>query len=282
MKFDKRRDIHPKYLLLALTIICVIFLVFSYFAGDKIAVLKNHTVKIITPIQQGINEIGIWTDSKLKNLKEIEKLNAENAELKNQISEYKAEITNYQNKLLELSNLQALYKLDEQYPDYNKTAANVFAKDASSWFSIFYIDKGRNDEIYVGANVLCGDGLAGIVTECYDDYSKVRAVIDDSSNISARVMPANALCTVEGNLSQFDNGYMTVKNIDKDAKVSVGDKVVTSTISERFHPGITIGYVSEISMDSNNLTMTAYITPAVNFDNISNVLIITDQKQIVN
>jgi rod shape-determining protein MreC len=83
---------------------------------------------------------------------------------------------------------------------------------------------------------------------------------------------------VEGNLSQFDNGYMIVKNIDKDAKVSVGDKVVTSTISERYHPGLTIGYVAEISIDSNNLTKTAYITPAVNFDNISSVLVITDKK----
>ena len=94
-------------------------------------------------------------------------------------------------------------------------------------------------------------------------------------------MPSNALCTVEGNLAQYDNGYLLAKDIDKDANVSVGDKVVTSTISDRYHPGLVIGYVSDISYDTNNLTMTAYITPAVNFDNISNVLIITDEKQSI-
>lgn len=55
---------------------------------------------------------------------------------------------------------------------------------------------------------------AGIITECFDDYAKVRAVIDDNSNISAKVMPANALCTVEGDLNLYDSGYLLVENIE--------------------------------------------------------------------
>lgn len=281
MKFDKRKDISPKYLLLACTVICVGLLFASYFAMDKVAAIKNATVKLITPIQNGINQIGLWTDSKLENLKEIEELTAENDLLKQEIAQYKEDITALQNRQNELLELQKLYSLDEQYPDYEKTAANVFSKDASSWFSTFYIDKGENDGLFVGANVMCDGGLAGIITECNSDYSKVRAIIDDSSNVSARIMPSNALCTVEGNLAQYENGYLLAVDIDKDANVSVGDKVVTSTISDRFHSGLIIGYVSDISYDTNNLTMTAYITPAVNFDNISNVLIITDKKMSV-
>lgn len=281
MKFDKRKDINPKYLLLACTIICIGLLFASYFAMDKVAAVKNITVKLITPIQNGINQIGLWTDSKLENLKEIEALNAENEALKAELEQYKEDLTQFQNRQNELEELQALYNLDEQYPDYNKTAANVFAKDASSWFANFYIDKGSDDGMFEGANVMCGGGLAGIITECHSDYSKVRAIIDDNSNVSARIMPSNALCTVEGSLSQYENGYLIVKNIDKDASVSVGDKVVTSTISDRYHSGIIIGYVAETVNDTNNLTMTAYITPAVDFNSISNVLIITDEKKSV-
>lgn len=278
MKFDKRKDINPKYLLLAGTIICVGLILSSYFAADRVAAIKNITVKIITPIQNGINQIGLWTDSKLENMREIEKLKEENEALRAELDGYKEDITRYQNQTAELEALKELYALDELYPDYNKTAAHVFAKDASSWFSVFYIDKGKNDGIFDGANVMCGSGLAGIVTECYDNYSKVRAVIDDNSKVSARIMPSNAFCTVEGNLSQYENSYIIVKNIDKDANVAVGDKVVTSTISDRFHPGLMIGYVAEITADPNNLTKTAYITPAVDFNNISDVLIITDEK----
>ncbi|MBP3620660.1 MAG: rod shape-determining protein MreC [Lachnospiraceae bacterium] len=281
MKFDKRKDINPKYLLLTLTIICIIFLLMSFFASDKIAAIKGFTGKIITPLQQGINEIGLWTDSKMDNLKKIEDLTAENEELKKKLAEYQSEITTYQNQLSELESLQELYELDALYPDYNKTGAHVFATDSSSWFSTFYIDKGTNDGLFVGANVMCGEGLAGLIVECYADYSKVRAIIDDNSNVSAKIMPSNALCTVEGNINTYQHGYLAVVNIDKDANISIGDKVVTSNISDRYHAGIVIGYVTNVENDPNNLTKTAFISPVVNFSEITEVLVITDTKTTI-
>ena len=279
MRYDRRKDISPKYLLLAFSIICVIFLIISYFAGDQLKLVKDITGNIVTPVQQGINKIGIWTDTKVENFKEIQALNEENAALKEEIAMYKTEITNYQNKLAELDELRELYALDESFPEFEKTGARVFAKDSSSFFSVFYIDKGSDDGIKEGMNVLCGEGIAGLVVECHHDYSKVRGIIDDNSSISAKVMPANALCTVEGNLSFYQEGYIIVKNIDKDAKVSIGDKVVTSPISDRYHQGIIIGYVAEISYDTNNLTMTAKLTPATDFTNVTEVLIILDEKE---
>ena len=42
------------------------------------------------------------------------------------------------------------------------------------------------------------------------------ADLDDTSYVSCRILPSNALCTVEGNLSQFEDGYLLVKNIDID------------------------------------------------------------------
>ena len=282
MKYDRRKDISPKYLLLAMTVICIGLILMSYFAGDKAAGVKRYTMKFVTPIQKGINQFGLWTDSKVKNLETINELQKENERLEKELQEAKLKINSYQNQLTELASLQQLYQLDTLYPDYNKTAAHVFAKDAGSWFSVFYIDKGTKDGIFEGANVLCGEGLTGIVTECYDDYAKVRAIIDDTSYVSCRILPSNALCTVEGNLSQFEDGYLLVKNIDIDAIVTVGDRVVTSTISDRYHPGLDLGFISDIRNDSNNLTMTAYITPSVDFTNVTEVLIILNPKKHIN
>lgn len=196
MRFDRRKDIHPKYLLLTFTIIGIVLIVLSYAAAPKVAGIRRFTSKLITPIQKGINEIGLWTDSKMKNLNEIKTLTDENEALQAELASCKQEITNYQNKMLELQELRDLYDLDESYPDYEMTAAHVFAKDSTSWFSHSILTREPN-RTFKGANVLCGDGVAGIITECFDDYAKVRAVIDDNSNISAKVMPANALCTVE-------------------------------------------------------------------------------------
>jgi rod shape-determining protein MreC len=284
-RFDNRintkRDVSPKYLFLTFSIICVLLIVVSYFAADRVAIVKKYTGMVVTPIQNGVDKIGLWMDSKVKNLQEIEALNEENQSLRDELAECKEDINQYQSELQELDELRSLYALDDEYPELNKTAAHVFAKDSSSWFSTFYIDKGSNQGIFVGANVMCGEGLAGVVTECFDSYSKVRAIIDDESNVSTRIMPANALCTLEGSLNNYEDGYLEVINIDKDAAVSVGDKIVTSHVSERFHPGIVVGYVKEITLDSNNLTMTAKVTPAVDFENLSVVLVVTDQLQSV-
>ena len=69
-----------------------------------------------------------------------------------------------------------------------------------------------------------------------------------------------------------------VKLNDPDSKVKVGDTVVTSQISDIFLPGILIGYISEIGVDSNNLTRSGYITPAVDFSKLHEVLVITTTK----
>ena len=63
-----------------------------------------------------------------------------------------------------------------------------------------------------------------------------------------------------------------------DNVVAVGDQIVTSYISDKYLQGILIGSVSEVNVDSNNLTRSGYITPAVDFKNIQEVLVITTTK----
>ena len=54
---------------------------------------------------------------------------------------------------------------------------------------------------------------------------------------------------------------------------------MTSHIGDRFLQGLFIGYISEIKVDSNNLTRSGYITPAVDFSKLQEVLVITTTKQ---
>jgi rod shape-determining protein MreC len=56
---------------------------------------------------------------------------------------------------------------------------------------------------------------------------------------------------------------------------------VTSYASAKYHKGILIGYVNEISTDANNLTKSGSLTPAVDFEHLSTVMVITDLKQQV-
>ena len=65
---------------------------------------------------------------------------------------------------------------------------------------------------------------------------------------------------------------------NNDNVVEIGEQIVTSYISDKYLQGILIGYVSEVSVDSNNLTRSGYITPVVDFKNLQEVLVITKTK----
>ena len=180
-----------------------------------------------------------------------------------------------------LKELQELLGLSNQYGTYEKVAASVISKDSSNWFSSFTIDKGSDDGIAVDMNVIGNGGLIGIVTKVGKNYAVVRSIIDDSSNVSAQFSTTQDTCIVEGDLKLVNDGILPITNINKDVTVADGDMVVTSNISNKFLPGILIGYVKEVSNDSNNLTKSGYITPVADFAHVSDVLVITQLKATV-
>ena len=265
MKFNPKKDISPKYLFLALSVICIILLGLSLFSDSLVLKLPETFGNFIAPMQDGVSGIGYD-----KPLLEV----LENEELEDQIAKNQAELT-------ELAELRALYQLDQMYPDYNTTAARIFSVENTGWFNEFYINKGLNDGVYKDCNVLYDGGLLGIVTESYDSYARVMAIVDDRSKVTGSIGPSSALCTIEGSLTNYEQGYLLATDIDKEAKVSVGDRVITSNVSDRFLYGLTIGYVAEIIPDPNNLTVTARIKTAVDFSSVRDVLVITDRKQEV-
>ncbi len=282
MKFDYKKDLSPKYLLIALSVICIALTIVSAFFPDILKPVREVTGGVVTPLQQGVNDIGIWIEDKMQVFGDVKELKEENTRLRGDITNLQNELGKNEAELAELQHLRDLYDLDELYPDYEKTAARVFSVNSSGWFNEFYIDKGLNDDIYEGCNVICDDGLLGIVVESYDNYAKVRAIIDDRANVTGEIGSAGYLCNVEGSLQTMDNGYLLATDIDKNAIISEGDKIITSSVSDRYLYGITIGYISSIEQDSNNLTQTAHITPTVNFTDIKDVLVILDRKQEVN
>ena len=257
----------------------MILLIVSYRFSESLAPVKTVAGDIITPMQVGINKLGSFFTSKLDYLKSIDDLLAQNKELTEKLNKM-----SYENKLLiqgkyELDDFRKLYNLDQNYADYPKVAARVISKDMSNWYNQFTIDKGTDDGIKVGMNVMAGNGLVGIVTKTGRNNSKVKSIIDDSSNVMGMLLDTSDTCVVKGNLKLLDEGHIEVTGIKKGSRVKDGYEVVTSYISPKYHPGILIGYVSNIKVDPSNMTESGYLTPAVDFSKLDMVLIITREKE---
>lgn len=278
MNFHDRKVIPPKYIYLFLTIICLILLILSVIFESRFSVLKSVTSALVTPMQTGVNIVGYSIHNTVTETKEKKELIEENKELTQKIEEYSSKIKEYEQEKYELERLQGLLDLKERYVDYNTIGARVIATDSTNWFYTFIIDKGTESGVKVGCNILADGGLAGIVIEAGNGYSKVRSIIDDNSNVSASISGSDSLCTVSGDISTMRDGYIHVDYINKADVIDDGAEIVTSHVSNKFLPGLLIGYVSEVVMDSNNLTQSAKCIPVVDFTNLQEVLVILDVK----
>jgi len=281
MKKKTNDNLKNKYLLAGLSVFCIALIVVSFLDSSVTSPVKQVSGFVITPIQKGINGFGTWLSGLTDNFEDAETLRTENAELKERVNT----LTEENNQLIqdreELLRLRELFELDEQYDEYEKVGARIIAKESGNWFQLFTIDKGANDGIEQDMNVISGGGLVGIVTEVGPNWATVRSIIDDNSNVSAMISTTSDHCIIAGDLRLIDEGSLNlVKLTDADNKVHVGDKVVTSYISEKYLPGILIGYISELNNDANNLTKSGFITPVVDFRHLQEVLVILEQKDL--
>ena len=273
--------IPSKYLLTFLSIVCIMLLFFSYstgFSGGPLETIANH---IFIPMQKGIDYIGSTIAISSADTKTKEQLIAENEELQEQVNTLNDKIKSYELKMSELDELQKLYELDQSYLDYDTTGARIIGKSTSNWFNTFTIDKGSKDGIQVNMNVIADGGLVGIVSSVGDSYAVVRAIIDDTANVSATISSTEDNCIVSGSLENMTaSNVINYSNLaDSDNKVAIGDVVVTSNISDKYLPGLLIGYVSSVNLDENDLSKSGTITPVVDFKHLSDVLVIKQLKE---
>jgi len=265
-----------------LSLLCIILIAASLLDPSVTGPVHTLAGFVVTPVAKGIDAFGNMIMNVSENLTDAAVIRSENESLKAQVDTLTAENSQLLLDREELERLRELHGLAEEYADYNTVGAHVISKDAGNWFSTFTIDKGRNDGIVADCNVIAQAGLVGIVTQTGPDWAIVRSIIDDNSNVSAMVSTTSDTCIIAGNLELIDKGSLNlVKLRDDDNHVHVGDKVVTSNISEKFLPGILIGYISELGNDANNLTKSGQITPVVDFRHIHEVLVITDLKRYV-
>ncbi len=271
-----------KYLLFILTAVCV-FLMFLTFGSNVFNKPLNTALGYaVIPFQQGISTAGEWLSRRSEELVQIRVLLDENARLKAEVAALTEQNTLLQQDKYELNQLRALVELDEQYGDYKKIGARIISRDSGNWYSSFIIDKGSDDGLCENMNVIAGGGLVGRITATGPNWSRVTAIISDNSNVSAMTLATGDKMMVSGDLQMMAEGVITFsKLVDSKNAVVEGDKIVTSDISDKYLPNILIGYVHTINRDNNNLTKSGYITTAVDFEHLSEVLVITDLKQVV-
>ena len=271
---------YSKYVLIVLTVLCVLLIGITSLRDGMMDPLRTGVGYFLIPIQTGVNKVGTGIYNELTDFTRLKGALSENEQLKNQIAQLTEDNNRLQAERSELERLRELYQLDQEYMQYDKIGARVIARDSEKWFQVFRINKGSADGVKVDMNVVADGGLVGIVTDVGANYATVRSIIDDSSRVSAMPVDSDYTCIVAGDLTQYEQGRLRITDFSKEGVVADGDQIITSNISSKFLPGILIGYAADVTVDSEHLTQSGYLIPVVDFDNLQEVLIITDVKDM--
>lgn len=277
----ERFTLPSKYLLFILTVLCTGLMLMTFSTSIFNKPLNAFVGYVIVPFQQGINSVGNWLFNRSEELVQIRTLLDENEALKQQVDELTIENTQLQQDKYELNTLRELFKLDSEYDEYEKVGARIIARDSGNWYHSFTLDKGSEDGLMVDMNVIADGGLVGRIVSVGPNWAKVTAIISDNSNVSGEVLSTGDKLIVSGDLETMQKGLIRFSQLlDSANAVSDGDKIVTSNISDKYLPGILIGYTKDITLDSNKLTKSGYVTPAVDFEHLDEVLVILELKQM--
>lgn len=205
------------------------------------------------------------------------------ANLENENSLLNQEIMLLRENQAEVDRLSGLLSYQQSHKDeYDLVTARVVARSPNNWYQTLIIDKGTANGLAVNMAVINPYGLVGKVVSVSTNSSQIWLITDREMAVGAILQKTrDTRGIVEG---MGDNSQLRMINIPYYSLVSEGEWVVSSGLSDIYPPGIQIGLIRDIKKDANGLVLSATVEPAVNFDQLEEVLVIKNyrgQQEIV-
>lgn len=241
---------------------------------EDISILEKAVHGIYTPLQNGVNQMrGHWgsigdllSDKQAlqSRIKELEQRNAQMAIDNQALREYEAQAKRLQN---------ILQFQEDSLDIYDLKAAAVIARSANNWSKTLLINAGASAGIERGMPVIHPDGLVGRISSVSSDSAQVSLITDREMAVGVilqRTRETNGI--VEGTGSSH---LLRMNNIPYYSSIEENDRVITSGLSANYPKGIDVGIVSKVNREPSGLLLSAEVKPAVDFDRLEEVLVIT-------
>ena len=183
-----------------------------------------------------------------------------NIDVNSIIDDYTKHLESEYNELLKINNI-------DYNANLNVSISKILYRDIYDYHNYIIIYKGSNAGIKENMVVINDLGLVGVITDVSENNSKVQLITSNESNISVKINESYGILNVS-------NGSLIVSDLSNYDNISVGDKIYTSGIGNLISD-IYIGEVSNISLNSTNIEKIITVTPAVDFDNLKYIAVIS-------
>ncbi|MCB9420895.1 MAG: rod shape-determining protein MreC [Ardenticatenaceae bacterium] len=240
---------------------------------SALAFVRNPLATIISWTSDRTNSVA----DALEGPRDLQTAREEIARLQAQVDDLERENENLREIQGEYQLLLDLFNRARQQPDFTRLTAAVIGQDTSPSLRSIIIDKGSEDGIVVGMPVESARGLVGQVFRTTANSAQVVLITDNASSIPARLGSSRATGLLRGGGL---GGSVSIDWIDLKYELTVGEVVLTSGLGGKFPQDMVIGRVIEVQRNEAELFQRAIVQPAVDFESLEIVFVITNFRPV--
>lgn len=263
-----------KIVIVIISVTVAVFILGGVLAHSGSGPVANAVGVVFSPIQRTASFVASSIDRFTVFVWEMKSYKEENERLVSEINELKKQNRTIEDYKNENERLTELLGLKDTITDYNTVAARIIAYEPDNWYETIVINRGKNSGVNVEDVVMTSSGIVGQVTDVGSNWARVSAIINMDNSVGVRVVRTGDIAITEGDIALGKDGYCKMSFMSKDASVIVGDILETSGLGGVYPPGMTVGTIKEIISEDG--MQSAVVEPSVNFDNLREVLVITD------
>ena len=253
----KRKDIFTLILSVILSL-----LMLSNGESDNIRLLRSKANRFFTILYSPIT----WVRSMALIEEEAALLRGKNLQLSFQVESMRY-LLEENNRLEELLDFQRQSKM-------TILPARVINMSASPYLSSsLSIDVGLESGVEENDPVITPKGIIGKTTIVGNNASIVQMINDVNFRLSVRIKPSGST----GIMRWLDGDLYLIKEVQKNANVNIGDKVVTSGFSDIFPKDLPVGKVVNITDERGRFQKSVVVQINENIGSIINLFVIVDQ-----
>lgn len=256
--------------------IVILILIVIFSNGEKnSSFFENAASNLVMPIQNGLTYLKNKISGNNTFFTDISKLKEENSKLKQENSELEQSLRELENIKTQNETLKEYLNLTEKYGEYKTIPGYVINKDISNYSKTIIINIGQNDGVKEDMTVIADKGLVGHVISVTKDTAKVQTIIDTASSISCTMSTTKDAIVCKGTLDE--KSLLKAMYIPTDKNIIQGDSIETSGLGGIYPKGIHVGTVKKVTNTQNITDRYALIEPAVDFDKLDTVLVVTNK-----
>ena len=232
---------------------------------------------VLTPLQKGTSALSggaasVW--EKYTSIDDVmdrnEQLEAENAELRQQMVDYdriKAENDAY----------KALARIQDTNSEASYVSAFVIGRDPLDEFGGFTLDQGSTDGVAVNDAIISDRGyLLGVVVEVDATSCKVMTILHPSFNAAGVISRTRENGIITGSADYAADGQCVLTNLDRATEARKGDQVITTGLGGVFPANLLVGTVQEVVPEQSGKSSSAVILPGADPRTVKHVFIVTE------